>query len=144
MLWVTSLQVHQPEQQEQRKVLTAFENRIPIRITRHPETSDAPSNFPTANRSHNPENCILVNISSSLAGCRQPPGSQHFFVPSLMLSNVMSLVNVKFPTRGLNTLDLILTNLNDYYDTPIKLPPFGLSDHVTIEVQPLARPGVHK
>jgi hypothetical protein len=41
---------------------------------------------------------------------------------------------VNFPTRGQNTLDLILTNLQDYYDTPVSRPPFGLSDHVTIEV----------
>jgi hypothetical protein len=27
-----------------------------------------------------------------------------------------------------------------FYDSPIKRPPFGLSDHVTVEVQPLNRP----
>ena len=26
------------------------------------------------------------------------------------------------------------------YDSPIKRSPFGLSDHVTVEVQPLKRP----
>lgn len=51
---------------------------------------------------------------------------------------------IKFPTRGENTLDLILTNLKDYYETPIKLPPFGLSDHVTVKVRPLARPEIPK
>ncbi len=47
---------------------------------------------------------------------------------------------IKFPTREQNKLDLILTNLNSYYDTPIKLSPFGLSDHVTVEVQPKVKP----
>ena len=46
---------------------------------------------------------------------------------------------VKFPTRGRNTLDLILTNLDTFYDSPRKLPPFGLSDHVSVFVPPLAR-----
>ncbi|CAB4012721.1 Hypothetical predicted protein [Paramuricea clavata] len=40
---------------------------------------------------------------------------------------------VKFPTRGNNTLDLILTDLKEYYSTPEKLSSFGLSDHLTIE-----------
>ena len=38
---------------------------------------------------------------------------------------------VKFPTRGERTLDLILTNLNKFYQAPTKDPPFGLSDHYT-------------
>lgn len=36
-------------------------------------------------------------------------------------------------------LDLVFTNLSAFYDVPKKLPPFGLSDHDTVEVQPLAR-----
>jgi hypothetical protein len=39
---------------------------------------------------------------------------------------------VKFPTRGERTLDLILTNLNKFYQAPTKDPPFGLSDHYTV------------
>ena len=46
---------------------------------------------------------------------------------------------IKFPTRGQNTLDLILSNLNSFYGDPIKLPSFGLSDHVSIKVLPLTR-----
>ena len=46
---------------------------------------------------------------------------------------------VKFPTRGPSSLDLFLTNKKQFYDEPIKRPPFGLSDHVSIEVQPLKR-----
>jgi hypothetical protein len=36
-------------------------------------------------------------------------------------------------------LDLTLTNLKEYYASPIKLSPFGLSDHVTVKVLPLSR-----
>ena len=46
---------------------------------------------------------------------------------------------VPFPTRGQSKLDLVFTNLGAFYDVPKKLPPFGLSDHDTVEVQPLAR-----
>ena len=46
---------------------------------------------------------------------------------------------VKFPTRGENILDFVLTNMEKYYDNPGKLSPFGLSDHVTIEVKPKNR-----
>ena len=46
---------------------------------------------------------------------------------------------VHFPTRGQNTLDKILTNLQDYYDTPVERPAFGLSDHSSVEVQPKPR-----
>ena len=43
---------------------------------------------------------------------------------------------VKFPTRGERTLDLILTNLNKFYQAPTKDPPFGLSDHYTVSITP--------
>ena len=43
---------------------------------------------------------------------------------------------VHFPTRGRRTRDLILTNISEYYQTPIERPPFGLSEHATIELQP--------
>ena len=39
---------------------------------------------------------------------------------------------VDFPTRGDRTLDQSFTNLCDYFSAPISLPPFGLSDHVTV------------
>ena len=51
--------------------------------------------------------------------------------------NLKQLVN--FPTRGNNTLDIVLTNLSTYYDKPTKCAPFGLSDHVTIEIRPIKR-----
>ena len=46
---------------------------------------------------------------------------------------------VQFPTRGRNTLDLILTNISEYYQDPIERPPFSLSDHASIELQPKER-----
>ena len=47
---------------------------------------------------------------------------------------------VTFPTRGDRTLDLVLTNLKEYYKDPIQRPPHGLSDHMSVEVQPKDRP----
>ena len=49
---------------------------------------------------------------------------------------------VNFPTRAQNKLDLILTNLelHDFYDSPGKRPPFGLSDHFSIEVKSRSLP----
>ena len=43
---------------------------------------------------------------------------------------------MKTPTRGGNTLDLVLTNLNPFYlsDSIIVFPPFDLSDHSVIPV----------
>ncbi|XP_068749281.1 uncharacterized protein [Montipora capricornis] len=46
---------------------------------------------------------------------------------------------VTFPTRGDRTLDLVLTNLKEYYQDPIQRPPHGLSDHMSVEVQPKDR-----
>ena len=46
---------------------------------------------------------------------------------------------VSFSTRGQSKLDLVFTNLNAFYDVPKKLPPFGLFDNATVEVQPLER-----
>ena len=42
---------------------------------------------------------------------------------------------VKFATRGSNAHDLILTNLSSFYAPPIRISPFGLSDHMSIEVK---------
>ena len=45
---------------------------------------------------------------------------------------------VNFPTRGINMLDPVFTNLSDYYDSPIQRPSFELSDHFSVEL-PLKR-----
>ena len=46
---------------------------------------------------------------------------------------------VQFPTRGQNTLDKVLTNLENYYAPPNKRFALGLSDHSFVEVQPKQR-----
>ena len=46
---------------------------------------------------------------------------------------------VKVPTRKDVTLDLIMTNLYEYYSEPKAFPPFGLSDHATVLVSPKNR-----
>jgi hypothetical protein len=47
---------------------------------------------------------------------------------------------VKFPTHGSSSLDLVLTNMKQFYDEPTKRPPFGVFDHLSVEIQPLKRP----
>ena len=39
---------------------------------------------------------------------------------------------VSFPTRGNNTLDQIFTNFPEFLSAPCSLPPFGLSDHLSV------------
>ena len=46
------------------------------------------------------------------------------------------LKQIKSPTCKDVILDLVLTNLKDYYDTSQSLPPFGLSDYNTTMVSP--------
>ena len=46
---------------------------------------------------------------------------------------------VKFPTGGNNILDIVLTNFSTFFDQTTKRAPFGLSDHLSIEINPIAR-----
>ena len=46
---------------------------------------------------------------------------------------------IPFATRGSNTLNLIVTSLQEFYNTPVKRPNFGVSDHATADVQPKDR-----
>ena len=46
---------------------------------------------------------------------------------------------VNFPTRGERTLDVILTNISQFFDNLEKMAPFGLSDHFTISLFPKIR-----
>ena len=54
----------------------------------------------------------------------------------LKVSRIQNAFDLKpvetFSTRGRNILDLLLTDLNKLYDSPRKLPPFGLSDHDSV------------
>ena len=43
---------------------------------------------------------------------------------------------VYFPTRGGNILDLVLTNLYDFYEHFERYAPFGLSDHMFVILNP--------
>ena len=49
-----------------------------------------------------------------------------------LLNNFRLKQIVKIPTRNDVTLDLILTNMHNYYNSPHGYPGFGLSDHNTI------------
>ena len=44
---------------------------------------------------------------------------------------------VKVPTRGKNTLDKILTNMQKLYKVPISLPALGNSDHTSVLWEPI-------
>ena len=44
---------------------------------------------------------------------------------------------VQVPTRKKATLDLILTNMHEYYSPPQAYPPFGLSDHNVVVATPM-------
>ena len=45
---------------------------------------------------------------------------------------------ITLPTRGNAILDLLFTNLKNYYESPIILPPIGIADHNSIFVKPVA------
>ena len=53
------------------------------------------------------------------------------------LSNSLSLKQfVNVPTRGNRMLDFIFSNYPEYYNTPVTLPPLGLSDHPCVAWTP--------
>ena len=45
---------------------------------------------------------------------------------------------VKFHTRGNNVLDILLTNLSTFFHQPTRRAPYGLSDHMCIEIDRIA------
>ncbi len=57
----------------------------------------------------------------------------------LRTSSISRLFKLKelmnFPTRGERTLDVILTNISQFFDNPEKMAPFGLSDIAFSEYQ---------
>ena len=55
---------------------------------------------------------------------------------NFLLKNFRLKQLVKVSTRNNATLDLLLTNLPEYYCPPLASPPLGLSDHNTIVVTP--------
>ena len=86
----------------------------------------------------------LINCLSSIEA--QSPNSGILLLEDFNKLKVTKLKSsfklkqiITFPTRGSNTLDLILTNLHEFYNSPVQRPPFGLSDHMTIDLQPKTR-----
>ena len=90
---------------------------------------------------------ILTYLMDSLSST----GSRHSNSGIILLGgfNDLNVVNLKssfqlkqivnFLTRGQNSVDLILTNLQDYYNAPDICHPFGLLIHVSIKVKPKSR-----
>ena len=63
-------------------------------------------------------------------------------VPRLEL--VTAVLGLRFARTELLEIPFENYTLYTFYDLPNKLPPFGLSDHVTVAVQPLARQNLPK
>ena len=92
--------------------------------------------------------CLLRGYSSILPGVfyHSPSGNDSVFLE--YLRGVCHLLKhggdnlkrrVNFPTRGERTVDSVLTNLQDDYESPTQRPPLGLLDHMSIDVQPKMR-----
>ena len=82
----------------------------------------------------------LMDLESKYSNCGfLVLGDLNHLNDARLKSNFKLKQIVHFSTRGQNTLDKILTNLQDYYDTPVECPVFGLSDHSSVEVQPKQR-----
>ena len=78
----------------------------------------------------------LSTIESCYANCGYLIAGDFNRLQITRLRNNFQLkLMVHFPTRCRRTLDLILTNISEYYQDPIERPPFGLSDHASIELQ---------
>ena len=57
---------------------------------------------------------------------------------SRQINNAFKLQQiVNFPTCSGNIVHPVFTNLKEFYVSPIKCPPFGSSDHISVEVQAL-------
>lgn len=84
----------------------------------------------------------LTDIEGLYPGCGIILAGDFNHLNILSLSRQFRLKQlIHLPTRGTNTLDLMLTNLHTFYPTkPAVLhPPFGLSDHSTISIFPKLR-----
>ena len=71
----------------------------------------------------------LMDLESKYSNCSfLVLGNLNHLNDARLKSNFKLKQIVHFPTRGQNTLNKILTNLQDYYNTPVERPAFGLSD----------------
>lgn len=85
-------------------------------------------------------NTCLSSIESRFSNCGiLLVGDFNRLNTSRLLNNFGLKQIVNFPTRGTRTLDLVLTNLDNLYKDPIQRPPHGLSDHLSVEIQPKHR-----
>ena len=118
----------------------------------HVRPARLPRGFPclvTATIYHPPssdDSKILEYLSTSLTwdeshfpGCRiiLAGDFNHLDIKNICINIGLKQI-VEIPTRGENTLDLVLTNLHPFYQTDwiTAYPPFGLSDHSVIAVSP--------
>lgn len=101
-------------------------------------TSPAESNSPN----------LLNNLFDSLTRSEALfPNCRFVLVGGFNRLNITPLQNhfklnqlvVKFPTRAQAMLDLLLTNMCDYFSASESFSPFGLSDHATVVVKPKIR-----
>ena len=74
--------------------------------------------------------------SSTLLGAFYHPPSANDSAFLEYLETCLSSIETRYSNCG---LDLVLTNLQDHYETPTQRPPLGLSYHMSIEVQPKVR-----
>ena len=73
----------------------------------------------------------LMDLESKYSNCSfLVLGDLNHLNDARLKSNFKLKQIVHFPTRGQNTLDKILTNLQDYYETLVERPAFGLSDQL--------------
>ncbi|XP_071498215.1 uncharacterized protein [Diadema antillarum] len=96
-----------------------------------------PPNAPTADSliDHLLESMDLISSKHPNAGFILLGDFNELDITPLTASNGFAQV-VDKPTRGHQTLDKIVSNINQFYVTPSILPPLGASDHATVMWSP--------
>jgi hypothetical protein len=108
-------------------------NSIVVGIMYHPPRANDPAMRECLTKS-------LSCIESRYSNCAVVIAGDFNRLETTRLQNSFKLKQiVNFSTRGIATPDLTITNINEFYESPIKRPPFGLSDHLSIEIQPCER-----
>ena len=90
---------------------------------------------------------MLNHVTTTLTSIEgQCPGCGIFYCGDFNRLNIKHLAKlfklkqfVDQPTRGDQTLDLVLTNFPQLYDSLQILPPFGLSEHSVVILRPKYR-----
>ena len=112
-----------------KRLSRGFSN-IVVAVIYHPPTAD---NSYTTMRDHlkNSLECVEADYPHSAVILAGDFNKLDFRIPAKCFQLKPT---VNFPTRGANILDQVFTNLKNYYTQPVRGPPFGLSDHVTITI----------